>query len=727
MADPCEVFIGGLPKEPHLLPAVEEALKAALAEFASGANATRGAADDGASGCAIRVRLHTAPKNGFGFGYAFAWLPSPEVAAALVAGHPFCFQFQGQTVISSVRAARGRNGSRAPPPEEPMAACLSVVAFTNLDRAAVTATAEGWQALLRPWHIGLEFSHFDLPNCGAVDSAEVTSSAKRVGDGVVAICFEPGQISLQSATDDFVVRLATLGRPLLVVSGDHQEADDTRVGLSSGVKYRGAQNVDVVGWSTLASYYPSCRSGGRAACASAFVAVAVRRAVAWHLTSKLKVFVCDCDQTLWGGVVGEDGVENLDMGGPHGMLQEKVSELQMQGRLVCLASRNDEADVFRVFDERAGCMKLRRSQLAAWQVHWGSKAASLRRLAAELHLGLDAFVFLDDNPGESECVRAALPEVLAVTVPGGNAEAFESLLRHHWALDLWQGSPATAEDLLRTQMYRENAQRKVVRRQAPSFEEYLRSLNLQVEMRSPETALEFARVTQLSQRSNKMNSTQLRFSSEAALREWVDVDGRWIIATWVSDRFGDYGLVGCALCSPGVDAVIVECFNLSCRVLHRGVEEALLRRVAEEAQDLGLDKVLVPLVETPRNKLMRDFLARVAAWAEVPCFTEGQPVAFGRSGARRGTMAPAMEVGAAKLRDLQGKLDAGGDEEGEGDEGGDDKTEIQETVKDGQEVSAGLVSEVPAVDWSAVLAKIAEVAEDIPVVHPCAIGGQGST
>eukprot|EP00928_Gymnodinium_smaydae_P013268 TRINITY_DN14857_c0_g4_i1.p1 TRINITY_DN14857_c0_g4~~TRINITY_DN14857_c0_g4_i1.p1 ORF type:complete len:799 (-),score=145.10 TRINITY_DN14857_c0_g4_i1:286-2571(-) len=753
--DPCEIFLGGLPKDPELLPVVESSLAAALAAFAAtfpdaavardaddaagdssaavgdaapdgacvgltgdGDGALNGGAESGgalggAGGgtgkAAVRLRLHTSLQSERrGLGYGFAWLPSAEAAASLAAAGHFTYELRGVEATAYVRAARGHRRGRAPPPAEPMAACLEVVAFTDLNRAAVTAVVDTWQKYLRTWSVALQLRHVDI------SEGNVSSTAGNcAGEGIAVVCPRPGsERRSDDGTEQLAKQLTQGGRPVLLFSGAIPESADPSESRGLDASASECPGIDVVDWQNLASLYPSCASGAESELAAVFVTLVVRRAVAWHLRDKLKVFVCDCDQTLWGGVVAEDGVAELDMGGPHGMLQERMSKLQQSGRLICLSSRNDEDDVLKVFDERKNCMNLDRSQLAAWQVNWGPKSLSIRWLASELRLGLDAFAFLDDNPGETEAVKVSLPEVLTMTVPSGNHEAFRRFLHHHWALDVWRGFAATAEDLQRTQMYRENAQRKVARRQAPNYDAFLQSLDLCIELRSP-VGPEMARASQLSLRTNQMNSTQLRFATEGTLRDWLSTEGRWLVAAWVSDRFGDYGLVACACCARGVDAVVVECLNMSCRVLHRGVEEAVLRRVAEDACEAGFDKVVIPVVETPRNGLMRGFLDRVAAWADVCSAAVGEPVSFGRYGDRKGSVAPAMEVPSDKLKQLRGSLsDAADSDDGAVDASPEPSAGNAKATGDADEIS--IVNQPLTVNWSGLLSELAVRAETCP-------------
>ncbi|CAL1162946.1 unnamed protein product [Cladocopium goreaui] len=641
MADPCEIFLGGLPHEPReRLGDLELALRTALEDFAATFTDTENAQ--------VRIRLHSSWRTeGVGLGYGFAWLSS-SAAAQLCADGQVQYRLRGDSCTCWVRPARGHKEGRAAPSKVQHDACLEITCFSDLDEALILQAVQRWQTFLDPWKVGIDFCHT------AVGVAGAALPPVKAGDGIVVVGLKSGAFP-----ETWRAPLQATKAPVLILAaGEDGDA------------------FDVVSWREVQV------DPGAAAAPGALVFYALRRAVAWHLRERLKVFVCDCDQTLWGGVVAEDGLHQLDMTGPFGLLQTKVARLQESGRLVCLASRNDEEDVLRVFSERAISMALKKEQLAAWQIHWGSKATSLRRLASELRLGLEAFVFLDDNPMELESVRQQLPEVITLSIPS-DREAFSDLLGRHWALDRWKGS-LTAEDTQRTQMYREQVLRKAARQQAPSFEVFLQQLQVRIDLRRP-NASEMARVCQLSQRTNQMNSTQLRFANEELLKDWAAGDGRWILAAWVSDRYGDYGLVACAFCSTAAEAALVECLCMSCRVLHRGVEEKLLAKIAAEAEEQSLEQVLIPLLRSPRNDLMLNFLNRVATWAEVAPASEGSLVPVGRHKGR-GSLAPAMRLAARKLKDLEGQHTS---------------SELDDAQSTTEGPAAAAVS--PAVEWSELL------------------------
>ena len=281
------------------------------------------------------------------------------------------------------------------------------------------------------------------------------------------------------------------------------------------------------------------------------------------------------------------------------------------GRLICLASRNaSPEDVLQVFVERPCALKL--EQIVAWEVHLGSKAESLQRLSDKLNISLDSFVFLDDNSFEVEDVSRSLPDVLMIHVPGnlGNEDAFTQSLQHCWVLDAFTGKVVTKEDQQRTQLYQQNAARRLERSRHSNLEDFLKSLQVEIAIRQPSTD-DKARLSQLLARTNQFNTTQFRLS-EHEVESWCVNDLRHVLAAEVKDKYGEYGLVGSVFCSFDDTAMVVDCLAMSCRVLHRGVEQQLLRMVAEVAVAKGKEQIQVKFRPSSKNDLARGFLARVA-------------------------------------------------------------------------------------------------------------------
>ncbi len=340
----------------------------------------------------------------------------------------------------------------------------------------------------------------------------------------------------------------------------------------------------------------------------ASLALALARRIHALRTTPAKVLVLDCDNTLWRGVVGEDGVAGIALSAPYLALQEFALAQQRTGVLLCLASKNSEADVLDVLAQRSE-MRLRAADVVAHRINWLPKATNLRSLAQELNLGLDAFVFMDDNPLECAQMRAELPAVVTLQVPA--EDGIVAWLDHVWNFDKLA---TTEEDAKRTQMYRENAARRSLESSAGDIGEFLAALNLQVEIAVPSED-EWARIEQLTQRTNQFNfSTRRR--SVAELKA-LQAQGAQVLRVRVRDRFGDYGLVGVMIALARGTALAVDSFLLSCRVLGRGVEHAMLRNLGERASALGLASVDLELISSARNEPARAFADSVAAdWAQ---------------------------------------------------------------------------------------------------------------
>ena len=317
-----------------------------------------------------------------------------------------------------------------------------------------------------------------------------------------------------------------------------------------------------------------------------------------------KVVVLDCDNTLWKGVVGEDGVTGITIPPAWMTLQRFMLKLADQGFLLCLCSKNDERDVLAVFDRRPD-MVLKREHLVSWRINWQPKSQNIRALAEELNLGLDSFIFVDDNPVECAEVRASCPEVLTLRLPiDGDIEGF---LRHVWAFDRHR---VTSEDRHRTTMYKQEADRARFQRDAPTIDAFFAGLDLQVTISEPAPE-QVDRVAQLTQRTNQFNFTTFR-RNDGEIRRLAE-SGLECRAVEVRDRFGDYGLVGVMIFDGRGAALEVDTFLLSCRVLGRGVEHRMLNELGEIARRRQMSLIAANLIPTKKNQPARDFLDGVAA------------------------------------------------------------------------------------------------------------------
>jgi len=331
-----------------------------------------------------------------------------------------------------------------------------------------------------------------------------------------------------------------------------------------------------------------------------------------------KVIVCDLDNTLWGGVVGDDGPENLKLGAPdpvgecYQAFQVTLKAMRSRGILLAIASKNDEKLALSVVNEHPA-MVLRKDDFVAWRINWEDKAANLAQLAEELNLGLESFVFLDDSPHERDRVRQALPEVYVPDLPASPSEYGPFLT----SLNCFETPALEREDLERTRMYQAEKSRSSFRDPGGDLDGWLRSLQIKVSA-APLRRETLPRAAQLLNKTNQFNLS-LRRLDEKSFWDWSQDSNHSAFTFHVSDRFGDLGLVGLASLSVcGTEARIVD-FVMSCRVMGKQVEEALLGYTVAQAQAAGAARVLAEPVDGPRNGPAKQFFAgKLSGSAQTP-------------------------------------------------------------------------------------------------------------
>jgi FkbH-like protein len=322
-----------------------------------------------------------------------------------------------------------------------------------------------------------------------------------------------------------------------------------------------------------------------------------------------KLIVTDLDDTLWGGVVGDVGWEGLQLGG-HDHIGEAFVDLQLalktlrnRGILLAIASKNDGQVALSALRQHPE-MVLRPEDFSSSRINWNDKAANIAEIAAELRLGLRSIVFIDDNPAERARVREALPEVLVPDWPKDPTLAASILL----GMDCFDSAHKTTEDHTRAEMYSTERKRESLKTEMPTVEDWLRSLGMRVTVEEM-NASSRARVAQLFNKTNQMNLATRRLS-ESGLVQWTAQDRRKLLAFRVSDRFGDSGLTGIlTLEFDGATATIRD-FILSCRVMGRQVEEAMLAVAVETSRHAGCSQGQATYLPTPKNKPCHEFWMR---------------------------------------------------------------------------------------------------------------------
>ncbi|AUH44422.1 HAD-IIIC family phosphatase [Streptomyces sp. CMB-StM0423] len=312
-----------------------------------------------------------------------------------------------------------------------------------------------------------------------------------------------------------------------------------------------------------------------------------------------KVLALDLDQTLWGGVVGDDGPTGIELGplypgNAYLEVQRRAKMLRRQGVLLAVCSKNSPEPVDRVFAEHPA-MVLQAEDFVAQAVNWLPKDENLRELAHSLNLGLDSMVFFDDSAFECELVREALPDVRVVRANGDPADHAARLL----GTGLFDVVRLTDTDLERTGRYRAEVRRRDGFAAAGGTRDFLDSLELRVRVR-PADPYAVPRVHQLLHRTNQFNTTNLRWTA-AQIDEAVASDRRTVLVFDVADRFGSEDAVGAVLLSTAPEQWTIDNFVMSCRVFSRGIEFAVLHHVAERAASRGAQRLVADFIPTARN------------------------------------------------------------------------------------------------------------------------------
>lgn len=320
-----------------------------------------------------------------------------------------------------------------------------------------------------------------------------------------------------------------------------------------------------------------------------------------------KLVILDLDNTLWGGIVGEDGYQGVRLGGhdPVGEafvdFQRALLALTRRGVVLAVASKNEESVALEAFRNHPD-MVLREQHLAAWRINWRDKSENIREMLEELRLGADAAVFLDDQPAERARVAEAFPTMLVPDWPADGLSSVERLDR----LACFDLLGISEEDAARAQSYASERQRRELQASATSSEDWLAQLGVQVKL-TPLGDSDLARTAQLLNKTNQMNLRTRRLS-ETELLEWTKSGSRSLLVCRVADRFSDFGLTGIISVDVRDGVGHVEDFVLSCRVMTRRVEETLLRAATMEAARLGARELVAEFIATPRNAPMLSFM-----------------------------------------------------------------------------------------------------------------------
>jgi FkbH-like protein len=318
---------------------------------------------------------------------------------------------------------------------------------------------------------------------------------------------------------------------------------------------------------------------------------------------------------LWGGVIGDDGLEGIEIGdtSPRGeafkAFQRHILTLKQRGIILAACSKNDHARAIEPFEKHPE-MLLRLDDFVSFQANWEPKSDNLRRIAAELNLGLDSFVFADDNPAEIEIVRQFAPEVTTLLLGPDPADYPSQLQDGRW-FDI---RSLTAEDSQRTAQYRAEAARRSHQADGADMGSYLESLQMETTV-SPFTTIDVPRLSQLINKSNQFNLTTRR-RTEAEVESLIGNPDAVTLAVRLSDRFGEHGLISIVIAWHRGDTLDIDTWLMSCRVLKREVEQLVLNELARQAADRGCRTLRGTYLPTPKNEMVREFYPTMGFQAE---------------------------------------------------------------------------------------------------------------
>ncbi len=337
----------------------------------------------------------------------------------------------------------------------------------------------------------------------------------------------------------------------------------------------------------------------------------VARTVAALRGKSRKALILDLDNTLWGGVIGDDGLEGIQIaqgdarGEAHLAVQRMALELRQRGIVLAVSSKNTDAVAREPFQKHPE-MLLKLDHIAVFQANWNDKATNIQAIAEELSLGLDAMVFLDDNPAERGLVRKLLPQVAVPELPEEPAYYARTLA----AAGYFEATAFAAEDLKRAGFYQDNARRASLQKQVGGVDAYLASLDMTITF-LPFDATGRARIVQLINKSNQYNLTTRRYTDPEVAEAELDPEV-FTLQVRLADIFGDNGMISVVICRPGARGVWeIDSWLMSCRVLGRKVEHRVLGEILDRARAAGIETLAGTYRPTDRNKLVVDHYARL--------------------------------------------------------------------------------------------------------------------
>jgi FkbH-like protein len=323
-----------------------------------------------------------------------------------------------------------------------------------------------------------------------------------------------------------------------------------------------------------------------------------------------KCLILDLDNTLWGGILGEDGLTGIKIGDTYPgrafrHFQELILEAGKNGVILAVCSKNNELDVEEAWANHPS-MVLKKEHLAAYRINWQNKVQNITEIADELNIGLDSLVFLDDNPAERAIVRQSLPEV---SVPEFPIQAYDLPVFFEQVYDTYFSAyQLTAEDRTKTEQYLENTQRKIYQQTFLNMDDYLSSLDMQLAVHNANPLLT-VRMAQMTQKTNQFNLTTRRYL-ETDIENWIN-KGAIVCCLGVKDKFGDNGITVATIIEIGDKKAHFDSYLLSCRILGRGIEKAFIHFLLNQLIEQGVEEVTAEYIPTTKNRQTESFFESI--------------------------------------------------------------------------------------------------------------------
>lgn len=330
-----------------------------------------------------------------------------------------------------------------------------------------------------------------------------------------------------------------------------------------------------------------------------------------------KGVILDLDNTLWGGVIGDDGLGGIEIGElkrghVFSDFQRWLKQLKDRGILLCVCSKNNEDTAKEPFEKHEE-MVLKLDDFSMFVANWEDKASNIRFIQKNLNIGMDSLVFIDDNPFERNLVRSMIPEITVPELPEDPANYLSFLQGEN----LFETASYSADDKERTKQYQAEFKRKTLEQEFVSIDDYLKNLEMIGEAK-PFEPVRYSRIAQLTQRSNQFNLRTIRYT-EADIERIAEDDKYITIYYTLKDKFGDHGLVSVVIMEKKSDKeIFVDTWLMSCRVLKRGMEEFIINKLVETAKNNGIETIYSEYIETPKNKMVKDIYKTMG-------FTETEP------------------------------------------------------------------------------------------------------